>query len=99
MVVAAVQETRWFGNEVYRVGNSVVLAAGRPVPGVVIILAGPAVGVWKAGESDWKACSSRLVTATLVKGRRRCDCMLTCTYCVLLRSDLCCEQGREGEIL
>ena len=31
--VAALQETKWFGNEMYRVGKSVVLAAGRPVPG------------------------------------------------------------------
>ncbi len=31
--VAAVQETKWFGNEVYEVRGSVVLASGRPVPG------------------------------------------------------------------
>ena len=30
--VAALQETRWYGNDVYHVGESVVLAAGRPVP-------------------------------------------------------------------
>ena len=33
VVVAALQETKWFGDEMYRVGESVVLAAGRPVPG------------------------------------------------------------------
>ena len=31
--VAALQETKWFGEKVYRVGESVVLTAGRPVPG------------------------------------------------------------------
>ena len=30
--VAALQETKWFGNDVYHVGESIVLAAGRPVP-------------------------------------------------------------------
>ena len=30
--IAALQETKWFGNAVYRVKASVVLAAGRLVP-------------------------------------------------------------------
>ena len=30
--VAALQETKWFGRAVYWVGESVVLAAGQPVP-------------------------------------------------------------------
>ena len=29
--VAALQETKWFGNEIYRIGSSVVLSAGRDV--------------------------------------------------------------------
>ena len=55
--IAALQETKWFGEDVYRVGESVVLAAGRPVPGagvvrqrgegVAIVLSGLAVGAWK----------------------------------------------------
>ena len=61
VVVAALQETKWFGNEVYKVGKSVVLAAGREVPGaeaarqrgegVAIVLSGPALSAWKAGGS------------------------------------------------
>ena len=58
MVVAAVQETKWFEDEVNRVDNSVVLTAGRPIPawrwqvkkrgeglyeGVAIVLAGSAI--------------------------------------------------------
>ena len=81
--IAALQETKWFGEGVYRVGGSVVLAAGRPVPragavrqrgeGIAIVLSGLAVGAWKAGGSCWKAWSSRLVTATLKVGSGRCD--------------------------
>ena len=51
--VAALQETKWFGSGVYEVGESVVLAAGRPVPGdgvvkqreegVAVVLSGVAV--------------------------------------------------------
>ena len=30
--MAALQETRWFGNGVYKVAGSIVLSSGRPVP-------------------------------------------------------------------
>ena len=82
--IAAIQETKWFGSSVYQVGESIVLAAGRPTPGptevkhrgegVGIVLMGSAVNSWKAGGEQWKAWSSRLVTAKLVvqfKKRRR----------------------------
>ena len=59
VVVVALQETRWFGNGVYKVEESVVLAAGREVPqeesvrrrgeGVAIVLSGPAVMAWRSG--------------------------------------------------
>ena len=32
VVVAALQETKWFGSKVYKVGDSVVLTSGREVP-------------------------------------------------------------------
>ena len=73
--IAALQETKWFGNAVYRVGDSVVLAAGRPTPepdeprqrgeGVAIVLIGLAISAWKADGECWKAWSSRLITARL----------------------------------
>ena len=75
VVVAALQETKWFGCEVYRVGESVVLSAGREVPetgtrqrgeGVAIVLSGEAVSAWRARGSQWKAWSSRLITSKLV---------------------------------
>ena len=37
--------------------------------GVVIVMSSPAVSAWKAGSSQWKAWSSRLVTATLETGK------------------------------
>ena len=59
VVVGALQETKWFGSEVYKVGESLVLTTGREVPGAghvrqrgegaTIVLSGPAIGAWKAG--------------------------------------------------
>ena len=66
--VAALQETKWFNDAVYRVGESIVIAAGRLIPpdgeirqrgeGVAIVLSGPAVQAWEAGGKQWKAWSS-----------------------------------------
>ena len=79
VVAAALQETKWLSNEVYRVAESIVLTAGRPTPqagqprnrgeGVAIVLNGPAASAWKAGGEVWKAWSPRLVTATLQQGQ------------------------------
>ena len=65
VVVAALQETKWFGNEFHNVGKSVVLTAGREVPGVeaarqrgegvAIVLPCLAMSAWRAGGSKWKA--------------------------------------------
>ena len=54
VVVGALQEIKWFGSEMYMVGESVVLTAGRDVLGirhvkqrrevVAIVLTGPAIG-------------------------------------------------------
>ena len=70
--VAALQETKLFGEVMYRIWRSIVLAAGRPVPGaniirywwvgVTIVLSSPAVDTWKAGGNRWKLWSSRLVS-------------------------------------
>jgi len=81
--VAALQETKCFGVGAYRVGESMVLAAGRAVPGVgverqrgegvAIVLSEPAIDVWKATGSRWRAWSSRIVSATVkvAKGNGR----------------------------
>ena len=64
VVVVALQETKWFGSDMYTVGDSVVLTSGRMVPeqegsrqkgeGIAVVLSGSAVSAWKAGGSQWK---------------------------------------------
>ena len=73
--VAALQETKWFGNGIYHVGDNIVLASGRDTPpvgepvqrgeGVALVLTGPAIAAWKDGGEQWKAWSSRLVSTKL----------------------------------
>jgi hypothetical protein len=35
--IVALQETKWFGDGVYNVGDSIVLASGRAAPGVGVV--------------------------------------------------------------
>ena len=66
--MAVLQETKWFGEAVYSVGESGMLTAGRAVPGmrvinqrgegVAIVMSGPAIGTWKSGGSHWRATFS-----------------------------------------
>ena len=80
--MTALQETKWFGSEVYRVEGSVVLTSGRKKPaqgdtvkkgeGVAIVLTDWAIDAWKAAGRQWKALSSRAVSACLqFSGRSR----------------------------
>ena len=72
--VAALQETKWVGDAAYRVGDSMVLTAGRKTldsdetrvrgEGVALVLSSKAKFAWKEGGSKWKACSS--VTMQLI---------------------------------
>ena len=81
VVMAALQETKWFGEAIYRVAQSVVVAAGRRVPcagvvrqrgdGVAIVLSGSALKAWSLGSKIWKAWSSRLVSVTLKMGHKQ----------------------------
>ena len=76
--VAALQETKWFSNAMYKVKDSVVLAAGRPTPsngqpnkrgdGVAIVLRDSTTSTWKNSGEQWKAWSSRLITDVLKPG-------------------------------
>ena len=76
--VAALQETKWFGSEVYHVGGSVVLTAEREMPsegddiqrdeGVTIVLLDPAIDAWKRAGKQWKAWGPRAVSACLQVG-------------------------------
>ena len=65
ILVGALQETRWFGNEVYvyRVADGVVLMAGRCTPtkgdvvqrgeGLALVLRGSAISAWNRGGKWW----------------------------------------------
>ena len=88
--VAALQETKWFGSGVYEVGESVVLAAGRHVPGdgvvkqrgkgVAVVLSGVAVSAWKDAGKCWKAWSLRLISVKLKVARGNRDkCLYMCS--------------------
>ena len=78
--VAALQETKWFGEEVYKVGGSIVISAGRPIPqgdqsrqrgeGVAIVLCGPAIDAWRHGGDQRKSWGSRLLKVTLDTGQK-----------------------------
>ena len=78
--IAALQETKCFGSNIYSVGNSVLLTAGCPAPaprepikrgeGVALILTGPAIPAWRAAGQQWKAWSSRLISACLQSGSK-----------------------------
>ena len=85
--VTTLQETKWFGSEVYRVAGSVVLTSGREKPvqgdtvkkgeGVAIAVTDWTINAWKAAGRQWKAWISRAVSACLqLGGRSRCLAML-----------------------
>ena len=49
-------------------GGGIVLTSGREKPALGIVLSGPAVDAWKRAEKQWKAWSSRVVSACLQMG-------------------------------
>lgn len=99
--VAGLQETRWFGEAVYSVQDSVVLSSGRKLPqkgekfirgeGVAIVLRGRAARAWKDGGSQWRAISPRLAVAQLrLKTNRQEICIhVVVCYAPTYRSQRC----------
>ena len=83
LMVAALQQTKWYESTVYHVGGSVLLTAGCPTPalgerfeqgeGVAIVLSGPAIAAWRVAGERWKAWSSRLVSEFLQTGSKKAD--------------------------
>ena len=81
--VAALQETKWLGNVIHQVGRSVILTTGREITspgaplqrgeGVVILLSGPAIDVWKKTGRKWKAWNSTLISVCLQVGNTSSD--------------------------
>ena len=73
--VAGIQETKWFGRDVWTAGGYTFLHSGRPLPsdddnavrneGVGIALDRKATEAWKAAGEKWEAISSRIVLTRL----------------------------------
>ena len=96
--IAAIQETKWFGSDVWPVsGNFVFLHSGRPIPsdgeqairneGVGILLNGEASAAWRRAGEVWSPVSSRIVTARLkwpdgVINRRKAKDIYVTVVCV-----------------
>ena len=82
VVIAGIQETQWFGKDMWTVDGYTLLHSGRTLPdetdprvrneGVGILLGRHAIMAWKNAGETWEAVSSRVVTARLkVVGRGR----------------------------
>ena len=82
--VAGIQETKWFGSDVWTAEGHTMLHCGRPLPeesaqqmrneGVGILLDKDATAAWKDAGEIWEAVSSRVVMARLKvvrSGQRR----------------------------
>ena len=73
--IAGIQETKWFGSDIWPSGEWTFLHSGRILPadddiairreGVGILLDDRATAAWRAAGEIWTAMSSRIVTARL----------------------------------
>ena len=73
--VGAVQETKWFGSDIWQADGYTLLHSGRPLPGdsesaarkegVGILLDEKATNAWRAAGEAWEATSSRIISARL----------------------------------
>ena len=73
--IGAVQETKWFGSDIWQANGCTLLHSGRPLPGnsenalrkegVGILLDEKATNAWRAAGEAWEAVNSRIVTARL----------------------------------
>ena len=80
MTVAGIQETKWFGQDVWNVNEYTLLHSGHTLPddgeplirneGVDIMLDQRATATWKNAGECWKVVSSRIVTARLQIAQR-----------------------------
>ena len=73
--IAGIQETKWFGKDIWNADGYTLIHSGRPLPnedepqrrneGVGILLDERATQAWKDAGENWKAVSSRVVVARL----------------------------------
>ena len=82
VAIAGIQETKWFGKDMWTAYGYTLLHSGRTLPdetdpqvrneGVSILLDRHATKAWKNAGETWEAVSSRVVTARLkIVGRGR----------------------------
>ena len=84
VAIAGIQETKWFGKDVWNANGFTLLHSGRTMPdesepqvrneGVGIVLNERATTAWKDAGEIWEAVSSRVVSARLKivrRGQRR----------------------------
>ena len=74
--VAGIQETKWFGSDVWPIGNCTFVHSGRPIPtggeptrrneGVGIWMNPEMSAAWRRGREQWDPVSSRIVTARIL---------------------------------
>ena len=77
--VAAIQETKWFGKDIWQAGGYLFITSGRPLPsdgepavrneGVGIVLDEEATAAWKEAGESWEAVSSRIITMRMKLAR------------------------------
>ena len=75
VAAAGLQETHWFGQNIYAVNGFTVICSGRPTPGeednrrrgegVALVLNRDTTSAWRAGSCVWNAVSSRIVSVRL----------------------------------
>eukprot|EP00117_Sycon_ciliatum_P005203 scpid28797/ scgid9244/ Craniofacial development protein 2; p97 bucentaur protein len=78
--VAGIQETKWFGSDVWPVGACTFVHSGRPFPadgetarrneGVEIWMGPDMTSAWRRGGEQWNAISSRIATARFLVGMK-----------------------------
>ena len=73
MSITGINETKWFGQAMYNVEGYIILHSGCPVPGdaqrvernagVGIVLHPQMTAAWRSEGEEWRAVSSRIITA------------------------------------
>ena len=76
VAVAGIQETKWFGADVWPIGRRVFLHSGRPLPsggeparrneGVGLVLNEEMTKMWRRGGEQWTAINSRIISARIL---------------------------------
>ena len=73
--ITSISETKWFGQDVYKVAGFVLVHFGRPIPaggepvrrnaGVGILLNPTMAAAWRDSGEWWRAVSSRIVSVCI----------------------------------